>query len=99
MRNFEDVIVSLAMYDVEPTGVTNPLGDPVPPVTPVVPPVTPTDPSGELKVFSQEDVNRFMAEDRRKMIQKHEAKQTELEGAYKEAFLKDHQGHYYPPSC
>ncbi len=36
---------------------------------------------GTPKVFTQDDVNRFLADDRRKHIQKYEA----LEGAYKEA--------------
>lgn len=37
--------------------------------------------SGAPKVFTQEDVNKFLAEDRRKHTQKYE----QLEGAYKEA--------------
>jgi hypothetical protein len=37
------------------------------------------------KVFSQEDVNKFLADDRRRNAAKYESKQAELEGAYKEA--------------
>ena len=47
--------------------------------------MVPVESSGDTKVFTQDDVNRFMAEDRRKMGVKHEAKQVELETAYKDA--------------
>ena len=78
---FELLIVSRAMYDLEPASepaselASEPASGPASDSTGVSKP----------KVFSQEDVNKFLADDRRKNATKHEARQAELETAYKEA--------------
>ena len=79
---FELLIVSPAMYDLEPAAGDPPAGDP-PAGDP--PAGDPPAAGAKPKVFSQEDVNKFLADDRRRNAAKYESKQAELETAYKEA--------------
>lgn len=77
-----DVFVSpaLALYDGEGEG-SGEGAEGNAPATPVTP--TPAAPaaSGKPKVFTQDDVNRFMAEEKRKAQEKHD----KIENAYKQA--------------
>ncbi len=70
---------SILCYDTTPP--VDPPTPPVdPPTPPVVPPVAPPNASDDVRQFTQKDLNKFMAEDRRK----HTERFTQLEVSYQD---------------
>lgn len=82
MTDFEVMLVSLTMYDGDDDAAAAAAAEAeAKAAADKAAAKAAEDAKGKPKVFSQDDVNKFLADDRRK----HTAKYEELEGAYKEA--------------